>query len=76
MITKKRTISAIPAELTKEFGPGYSRRNISRFIIFYTLYKKWAPLVPALSWGHYCFLITIPNEGERRFYEIECARNR
>ena len=64
---KKHTISAISTELTNEFGPGYSRRNISRFIIFYTLYKKWAPLVPTLLWGNYCLLINLKNENERKF---------
>ncbi len=73
---KKRTISSISNELTKEFGSGYSRRNIKAMLNFYIIYKNWETLFPTLSWGHYFCLLNVKNDEERKFYEIECAKQR
>jgi hypothetical protein len=35
--------------------------------------KSFADVFP-LSWSHYVLLCRIENEGERRFYEIECTQ--
>ena len=46
---KKHTISSISAELTNEFGSGYSRRNLKAMLNFYILYKNWETVFPTLS---------------------------
>lgn len=73
---KKHTISAISAELTKEFGSGYSRQNLTRMLIFYTSYKKCSAVPSNLSWSQISELLYIKNEKERSFYEIECVKQR
>lgn len=73
---KKHTISAISTELTKEFGSGYSRRNLKAMLDFYIIYKNWETVFPTLSWGHYFTLLNIKDECERKFYEIQCNKER
>jgi predicted nuclease of restriction endonuclease-like (RecB) superfamily len=63
-------------ELTKEFGKGYSKRNLELIRKFYLTYKiAKTPFSQSLSWSHYLLLMRIENEGERSFYEIETQRN-
>lgn len=73
---KKRTISSISEELTREFGAGYSRQNLSRMLIFYTMYKKCSAVPSNLSWAQISELLYIKNDKERNFYEIECSKER
>ena len=56
--------------LTKKMGKGYSRSNLFNMRNFYITY----PIVQTsgqLSWSHYCELIGIKDENERKFYEKE-----
>lgn len=56
--------------LTKKMGKGYSRSNLFNMKNFYITY----PIVQTserLSWSHYCELIGIKDENERKFYERE-----
>lgn len=58
--------------LTKKMGKGYSRSNLFNMRNFYITY----PIVQTsgqLSWSHYCELIGIKDENERKFYEIEAT---
>lgn len=73
---KKLTISKISEELTKQLGKGYSRQNLSKMLIFYTLYKKCSEVPSNLSWSQICELLYIKNINERKFYEIECVKQR
>lgn len=64
-------------KLTKEFGKGFSQRNLEQMRQFYLIYSK-AQTVSAefrLSWSHYLMLMRIDNESERQFYEIESIEN-
>lgn len=56
--------------LTKKMGKGFSRSNLFNMRNFYITY----PIVQTsgqLSWSHYCELIGIKDENERKFYEME-----
>ena len=44
--------------------------------LFYTKYEKCQPLASKLSWSHYCYLIYIEDDKERKFYEKECINSR
>jgi predicted nuclease of restriction endonuclease-like (RecB) superfamily len=80
----------LSAQLTKEFGLGFSEDNLSNMRRFYLVYKARLPvnsekpsrksteeeIAPLnLSWSHYVFLCRINNEKERSFYEIEASEN-
>ena len=43
--------------LTKEFGSGYSQRNLRNMRQFYKASQKWQTLSAKLSWSHYCEII-------------------
>ncbi len=44
--------------------------------LFYTKYKNFQPLAGNLSWSHYCYLIYIEDDEERKFYEQECINSK
>ncbi|MBI5096943.1 MAG: hypothetical protein HZB32_04795 [Nitrospirae bacterium] len=82
----EETLKNLSLDLTKEFGKGFSERNLENMRKFYLLYSiKISQTVSAkfdtvshishntfpLSWSHYLLLMRIDNENERRFYEIE-----
>ena len=69
--------------LTKEFGRGFSRRNLEQMRKLYIVYSKaqkssakLQSIDFQLSWSHYLTLVRIENEAERRFYEIEAIKNK
>ena len=73
----KELLKTLSSELTKEFGKGFSVRNLEQMRKFYLVYQKTK--TPSakfeLSWSHYIFLSRIDNEDERSFYEIEAIKN-
>lgn len=87
----KQVIKKLSEILTKEFGKGFSERNIGQMRQFYLAYS--IPQTPsaestsqvmswqskqdefALSWSHYLKLMRIDDENERRFYQIESFKN-
>jgi len=78
----KAVIKNLSVELQKEFGKGFSERNIEQMRAFY-LHYSIPQTVSAelqtpdfqLSWSHYQMLIRIENKDERQFYEIEAIAN-
>jgi predicted nuclease of restriction endonuclease-like (RecB) superfamily len=73
----KALLKNLSTELTKEFGKGFSIRNLEQMRKFYLSFSKsqTASAEFKLSWSHYIFLTRISNEDERRFYEIEAVEN-
>lgn len=85
----KSVIKTLSVELQKEFGKGFSERNLEQMRAFYRTYSipqtlsaelnrvTQANINPdfQLSWSHYLLLIRISNADERSFYEIEAAKN-
>jgi len=85
----KSLLKELSKVLTKEFGKGFSITNIQQMRNFYLVYQKQQTVsansvkviqqtVSAnfqLSWSHYLKLMRIDNENERKFYEIEAAKN-
>ena len=72
----KRLISALSDELTKEFGKGFSERNLRNFRKFYTLFpddKIWQTRLPNLTWSHFSCLLRVADENARIWYLNEAA---
>ena len=73
----KHIIKSLSERLTKEFGKGFSQRNLEQIRQFYSVYSKTQ--TPSaefnLSWSHYMKLMRIDDENERKFYEIESYKN-
>lgn len=73
----KHIIKSLSERLTKEFGKGFSQRNLEQIRQFYSVYSKTQTLSAEfnLSWSHYMKLMRIDDENERKFYEIESYKN-
>jgi len=78
----KKTIENLSKKLKKEYGRGFSIRNLEQMRQFYLVYSK-AQTASAelqatdfkLDWSHYLILMRIKKEEERRFYELESSSN-
>ena len=46
-------------QLTKEFGKGFSARNLRRMRKFYVYFPIWPSVMTELSWTHYLEIISI-----------------
>src|SRR5690554_1745080 len=85
----KQLLKELSKVLTKEFGKGFSVQNLERMRSFYLTYSisstvlrisknEKSQIMSAkfdLSWSHYLKLMRIDDENERKFYEIEAAKN-
>ena len=59
-------------KLTKEFGKGYSQRNLRNMRQFYCVSTKWQALSAILSWSIYCELIWFDNINKINYYITIC----
>src|SRR5690554_1149124 len=83
----KQLLKELSKVLTKEFGKGFSVQNLERIRSFYLTYSISSTVLRIspkgqtlsakfnLSWSHYLKLMRIDDENERKFYEIEAAKN-
>ena len=65
----KDVLKKLSKKLTDKFGTGFSRSGLQNMRLFYNKYKNYQTLSGKLSWSHYCYLIYIEDDDERRFYE-------
>ena len=72
----KDILNKLSKKLTNKFGSGYSRSGLQNMRLFYDKYKNCQPLAGNLSWSHYCYLIYIEDDDERKFYENECINSK
>lgn len=72
----KDLLKQLSKKLTNKFGSGYSRSGLQNMRLFYMKYKNCQPLAGNLSWSHYCYLIYIEDDDERKFYEKECINSK
>lgn len=75
----KQTLKKVSIKLTKEFGKGFTLRNLELMRQFYLTYRNTKSLISQsnrinLTWTHYLLLMRLPYN-ERRFYEIETQSN-
>ena len=73
----KNLIKILSEKLTKEFGKGFSQRNLEQMRTFYVRYSIPQTLSAEfkLSWSHYLILMRIEDIATRNFYEIEAIQN-
>ena len=65
----------LSGRLTKEFGKGFSKRNLERMRKFYIYYSNATTLMSQLTWSHYLELIKIYDTNKRNFYMKECINS-
>lgn len=69
-------LEKLSERLTKEFGKGFSSRNLRTMRKFYLMYPIWKTVSAKLSWSHYLELIKIEEENKRNFYLKEAINSR
>ena len=67
-------VKNLSLKLTKEFGKGFSKRNLWQMKQFYLAYSKVQTVSAEfkLSWSHYLILMRMENLDERNFYKDVC----
>lgn len=74
----KQIIQNVSAELTREFGKGFSKRTIWEIRQFYFLFSDEAivrTLSAQLSWSHFQRILRVSDEKARMYYLKEAANN-
>lgn len=72
----KEILLQLSKKLKDRFGTGFSLSGLYNMRLFYNKYKNFQPLAGNLSWSHYCYLIYIDDNDERKFYEKECINSK
>ena len=72
-------IKKLSKELTKEYGKGFDRTNLYKFLKFYKCFPEIVDTAcqlssEILSWSHYRILLRIENTEARKWYEQEAYR--
>ena len=68
-------LEELSEKLTKEYGKGFSNRNLRHIRQFYRVFPKWNAVRSELSWTHYRLLLKVEKEEAREFYlneAIDC----
>ena len=67
-------ISNLSRRLTKEFGKGFDKTNLSRMRQFYLLFPNVDALRQQLSWTHYRMIMKVENPNAREYYLEESVK--
>jgi len=71
----KAVLQEISEKLQREFGSGFSVRNLQQMKKFYVLFPNTNALRSQLTWTHYRALLRIENDDARNWYMEECIRS-
>lgn len=71
----KAVLQEVSERLQKEFGNGFSVRNLQQMKKFYALFPNANALRAELSWTHYRALLRIEDNEARNWYIEECIRS-
>ncbi len=71
----KNLLSYLSNELTKEFGRGFSVRNLRNMRQFYLCFPNRQTLSAKLSWSYYTLLMRVNNKERRDFYYEESDKS-
>ncbi len=68
-------IKELSIKLTKDYGKGFTERNIRNIRAFYLIFPIWHAVRAELTWTHYRLLLPIENEKARIFYMNEAVES-
>lgn len=73
----KELIKNLAADLTAEFGPGFTERNLHYYVKFYLNFQNFEIVnacVHNLTWSHFRSLLRVDDENARLWYLNEASR--
>lgn len=68
----KGLIKELSERMTKDFGKGYSKRNLEMMRLLYITFPITQSLPTQLTWTHLQLILRVKNENARNFYINEC----
>ena len=71
----KYLIKNLSLKLVKEYGSGFSERQLKFCRQFYKVYQIGNAVRSQLNWSQYRMLIQIPDPDKREYYELESVNN-
>lgn len=71
----KNLIAELSAQLTRDFGKGFTPTNLRYMRQFYLTFPNCHALRDELSWTHYRMIMKVEDENARNFYVEECAKS-
>lgn len=71
----KGVLTALSERLVKEFGAGFSVRNLQQMKKFYLLFPNTNAVRSQLSWTHYRALLRVESDDARKWYLEESIKN-
>ncbi len=71
----KAVLQKISENLQKEFGTGFSVRNLQQMKKFYVIFPNTNAVRSQLTWTHYRALLRVDNDTARNWYMDECVRS-
>jgi predicted nuclease of restriction endonuclease-like (RecB) superfamily len=69
----KYLIKELSGKLTKDFGKGFTERNVRNMRAFYLTFPIWHAVRAELTWTHYRLLLSVENKKARDFYLNEAV---
>ena len=72
----KQLLTALAIELQKDYGDGFSARNLRHYRQFYLYFNNleiWYARVPNLTWTHFRHLLRVDDEKVRLWYMNEAS---
>ena len=69
-----KLIKELSLQMTKDFGKGYSERNLEQMRKFLRTFKIPQTVSAKLSWSHYTLLIGVNDNKARSFYYEEAIK--
>lgn len=71
----KGVLKDVSERLQREFGDGFSVRNLQQMKKFYNVFPNANALRSQLTWTHYRALLRVEDETARNWYAEECVRS-
>ncbi|MEQ1553556.1 MAG: PDDEXK nuclease domain-containing protein [Ferruginibacter sp.] len=72
----KQIVQTLSAQLSTEFGKGFSERSLRKYRQFYLTFpdvKIWPTLSAKLQWSHFELIMRVPQKNAQQYYLQEAA---
>lgn len=68
-------LKTLSKELISFYGEAFSKRQLERYRQFYMIFSIASAVRTQFSWTHYKLLLSLDNQSQRLFYDLESSKN-